>query len=58
VLYETIGPTTSDGLTGAAACGPGAEGRQTYPGAVHRRSGPRRGNALFEEILASQVGGG
>lgn len=51
VLYETLGPTLPDGLTGAAALwGLAQKTAMTYPDAV-RRAGHADGNALFEAIL-------
>ena len=56
VLYETLGPTLPEGLSGAAALwGLAQKAAMTYPGAV-RRAGHADGNALFEAILASPSG--
>ena len=56
VLYETLGPTLPEGLSGAAALwGLAQKAAMTYPEAV-RRAGHADGNALFDAILASPSG--
>jgi anaerobic selenocysteine-containing dehydrogenase len=56
VLYETLGPTLPEGLTGAAALwGLAQKAAMTYPDAV-RRAGYVDGNALFDAILAGRSG--
>ncbi|WP_137149175.1 molybdopterin-dependent oxidoreductase [Mycolicibacterium sp. CR10] len=56
VLYETLGPTLPEGLSGAAALwGLAQKGAMTYPEAV-RRAGHADGNALFDAILQSRSG--
>ena len=56
VLYETLGPTLPDGLSGAAALwGLAQKTAMTYPDAV-RRAGYADGNALFDAILDSPSG--
>jgi anaerobic selenocysteine-containing dehydrogenase len=56
VLYETLGPTLPDGLSGAAALwGLAQKTALTYPDAV-RRAGHADGNALFDAILSSPSG--
>jgi anaerobic selenocysteine-containing dehydrogenase len=56
VLYETLGPTLPEGLTGAAALwGLAQKAAMTYPDAV-RRAGHVDGNALFDAILAGRSG--
>ncbi|OBK81943.1 molybdopterin-dependent oxidoreductase [Mycobacterium sp. 1164985.4] len=56
VLYETLGPTLPQGLSGAAALwGLAQKAAMTYPDAV-RRAGHADGNALFDAILASRSG--
>jgi anaerobic selenocysteine-containing dehydrogenase len=56
VLYETLGPTLPDGLSGAAALwGLAQKTAMTYPDAV-RRAGHADGNALFDAILDSPSG--
>ena len=56
VLYETLGPTLPEGLSGAAALwGLAQKAAMTYPEAV-RRAGYADGNALFDAILASPSG--
>lgn len=56
VLYETLGPTLPQGLSGAAALwGLAQRAAMTYPDAV-RRAGHADGNALFDAILASRSG--
>ncbi|OBA83922.1 molybdopterin oxidoreductase [Mycobacterium sp. 1164966.3] len=56
VLYETLGPTLPDGLTGAAALwGLAQKTAMQYPDAV-RRAGHADGNALFDAILDSPSG--
>ena len=56
VLYETLGPTLPEGLSGAAALwGLAQKAAMTYPDAVHR-AGHADGNALFDAILASPSG--
>ena len=56
VLYETLGPTLPEGLTGAAALwGLAQKTAMAYPEAV-RRAGHADGNALFEAILQSRSG--
>ncbi|MDG4666761.1 molybdopterin-dependent oxidoreductase [Mycobacterium sp. 236(2023)] len=56
VLYETLGPTLPEGLSGAAALwGLAQKAAMTYPDAV-RRAGHADGNALFRAILASRSG--
>jgi formate dehydrogenase len=56
VLYETLGPTLPEGLSGAAALwGLAQKAAMTYPEAV-RRAGHADGNALFEAILSNRSG--
>ncbi|ULE32347.1 molybdopterin-dependent oxidoreductase [Mycobacterium sp. IDR2000157661] len=56
VLYETLGPTLPQGLSGAAALwGLAQKAAMTYPEAV-RRAGHADGNALFDAILANPSG--
>nr|WP_090275270.1 molybdopterin-dependent oxidoreductase [Mycolicibacterium komanii]CRL68241.1 anaerobic dehydrogenase, typically selenocysteine-containing [Mycolicibacterium komanii] len=56
VLYETLGPTLPQGLSGAAALwGLAQKAAMTYPDAV-RRAGHADGNALFDAILSSRSG--
>jgi formate dehydrogenase len=56
VLYETLGPTLPEGLSGAAALwGLAQKAAMTYPEAV-RRAGHTDGNALFEAILSNTSG--
>ena len=56
VLYETLGPTLPEGLSGAAALwGLAQKTAMTYPDAV-RRAGHADGNALFDAILDSPSG--
>jgi len=56
VLYETLGPTLPEGLSGAAALwGLAQKAAMTYPEAV-RRAGHADGNALFDAILANPSG--
>ncbi|OBF60022.1 molybdopterin oxidoreductase [Mycobacterium sp. 852002-50816_SCH5313054-b] len=56
VLYETLGPTLPDGMSGAAAAwGLAQKTAMAYPEAV-RRAGHPDGNALFDAILASPSG--
>ncbi|HET6733812.1 molybdopterin-dependent oxidoreductase [Mycobacterium sp.] len=56
VLYETLGPTLPEGLSGAAALwGLAQKAAMTYPEAV-RRAGYADGNALFDAILESRSG--
>ncbi len=56
VLYETLGPTLPEGLSGAAALwGLAQKAAMTYPDAV-RRAGHADGNALFAAILSSRSG--
>jgi anaerobic selenocysteine-containing dehydrogenase len=56
VLYETLGPTLPQGLSGAAALwGLAQKVAMTYPDAV-RRAGHADGNALFDAILAGRSG--
>jgi anaerobic selenocysteine-containing dehydrogenase len=56
VLYETLGPTLPEGLSGAAALwGLAQKVAMTYPEAV-RRAGHADGNALFEAILDNPSG--
>ena len=56
VLYETLGPTLPDGLSGAAALwGLAQKVAMSYPEAV-RRAGYADGNALFDAILSSRSG--
>ncbi len=56
VLYETLGPTLPEGLSGAAALwGLAQKAAMAYPEAV-RRAGHADGNALFDAILASRSG--
>jgi anaerobic selenocysteine-containing dehydrogenase len=56
VLYETLGPTLPEGLSGAAALwGLAQKTALTYPDAV-RRAGHADGNALFDAILNSPSG--
>ncbi|HYJ55436.1 MAG TPA: molybdopterin-dependent oxidoreductase, partial [Mycobacterium sp.] len=56
VLYETLGPSLPEGLSGAAALwGLAQKAAMTYPEAV-RRAGHADGNALFDAILESRSG--
>jgi anaerobic selenocysteine-containing dehydrogenase len=56
VLYETLGPTLPEGLSGAAALwGLAQKAAMTYPEAV-RRAGHADGNALFDAILTNRSG--
>ena len=56
VLYETLGPTLPEGLSGAAALwGLAQKAVMTYPEAV-RRAGHADGNALFSAILEGRSG--
>jgi formate dehydrogenase len=56
VLYETLGPTLPEGLSGAAALwGLAQKAAMTYPEAV-RRAGHADGNALFDAIIAGRSG--
>ncbi len=56
VLYETLGPTLPEGLSGAAALwGLAQKAAMSYPEAV-RRAGHADGNALFDAILDSPSG--
>ncbi|PQP46147.1 molybdopterin dinucleotide binding domain-containing protein, partial [Mycolicibacterium austroafricanum] len=56
VLYETLGPTLPEGLSGAAALwGLAQKTAMTYPDAV-RRAGHADGNALFSAILDGRSG--
>jgi anaerobic selenocysteine-containing dehydrogenase len=56
VLYETLGPTLPEGLSGAAALwGLAQKTALNYPDAV-RRAGHADGNALFDAILDSPSG--
>ena len=56
VLYETLGPTLPEGLSGAAALwGLAQKAAMTYPEAV-QRAGYADGNALFDAILSSPSG--
>ena len=56
VLYETLGPTLPEGLTGAAALwGLAQKAAMSYPEAV-QRAGHADGNALFDAILRSRSG--
>ncbi|MCV7151138.1 molybdopterin-dependent oxidoreductase [Mycolicibacterium pyrenivorans] len=56
VLYETLGPTLPEGLSGAAALwGLAQKAAMTYPEAV-RRAGHADGNALFDAILDGRSG--
>jgi formate dehydrogenase len=56
VLYETLGPTLPEGLSGAAALwGLAQKAAMAYPEAV-RRAGYADGNALFDAILSSRSG--
>jgi anaerobic selenocysteine-containing dehydrogenase len=56
VLYETLGPTLPEGLSGAAALwGLAQKAALNYPDAV-RRAGHTDGNALFDAILDSPSG--
>ena len=56
VLYETLGPTLPEGLSGAAALwGLSQKAAMTYPEAV-RRAGYADGNALFDAVLSSRSG--
>jgi anaerobic selenocysteine-containing dehydrogenase len=56
VLYETLGPTLPDGLSGAAALwGLAQKAALKYPDAV-TRAGHANGNALFDAILDSPSG--
>ena len=56
VLYETLGPSLPEGLSGAAALwGLAQKAAMAYPEAV-RRAGYADGNALFDAILASRSG--
>ncbi|MGZ5391297.1 MAG: molybdopterin-dependent oxidoreductase, partial [Mycobacterium sp.] len=55
-LYETLGPTLPEGLSGAAALwGLAQKAAMSYPDAV-RRAGYADGNALFDAILSSRSG--
>ena len=54
VLYETLGPTLPEGLSGAAALwGLAQKAAMAYPEAV-QRAGHADGNALFDAILSSR----
>ncbi|MGY4650907.1 molybdopterin-dependent oxidoreductase [Mycobacterium sp. URHB0021] len=54
VLYETLGATLPEGLSGAAALwGLAQKAAMAYPEAV-RRAGHADGNALFDAILTSR----
>lgn len=56
VLYETLGPSMPEGLSGAAALwGLAQKAALTYPEAV-RRAGHADGNALFTAILDRRSG--
>ena len=56
VLYETLGPTLPEGLSGAAALwGLAQKAALAYPEAV-RRAGHADGNALFDAILQNRSG--
>ncbi|HEX2284743.1 MAG TPA: molybdopterin dinucleotide binding domain-containing protein, partial [Mycobacterium sp.] len=56
VLYETLGPTLPEGLSGAAALwGLAQKAAMSYPEAV-RRAGHADGNALFDAILSNPSG--
>jgi formate dehydrogenase len=56
VLYETLGRTLPEGLSGAAALwGLAQKAAMTYPDAV-QRAGHSDGNALFEAILTNRSG--
>ena len=56
VLYETLGQTLPEGLSGAAALwGLAQKAAMTYPEAV-RRAGHADGNALFDAILTNRSG--
>ena len=56
VLYETLGQTLPEGLSGAAALwGLAQKAAMAYPQAV-QRAGYADGNALFDAILASPSG--
>ncbi|MUL48932.1 molybdopterin-dependent oxidoreductase [Mycobacterium sp. CBMA293] len=56
VLYETLGPTLPEGLSGAAALwGLAQKAAMTYPDAV-RRAGHADGNALFSAIVEGRSG--
>ncbi|HJT94455.1 MAG TPA: molybdopterin-dependent oxidoreductase, partial [Mycobacterium sp.] len=56
VLYETLGPTLPEGLSGAAALwGLAQKAAMTYPEAV-RRAGHADGDALFDAVLANRSG--
>jgi anaerobic selenocysteine-containing dehydrogenase len=56
VLYETLGPTLPEGLSGAAALwGLAQKTALSYPDAV-RRAGHADGDALFDAILDSPSG--
>ncbi|MGO4445050.1 molybdopterin-dependent oxidoreductase [Mycobacterium sp. 2YAF39] len=56
VLYDTLGPSLPEGLSGAAALwGLAQKAAMTYPDAV-RRAGHADGNALFDAILTSRSG--
>ncbi|MEO3759331.1 molybdopterin-dependent oxidoreductase [Mycobacterium sp. B14F4] len=56
VLYETLGPTLPQGLSGAAALwGLAQKAAMTYPDAV-RRAGYPDGNVLFDAILDNPSG--
>ncbi|MCH9702081.1 MAG: molybdopterin-dependent oxidoreductase, partial [Actinomycetia bacterium] len=56
VLYETLGPTLPEGLSGAAALwGLAQKVAMTYPEAVSR-AGHADGNALFDAILNGRSG--
>jgi anaerobic selenocysteine-containing dehydrogenase len=55
VLYETLGPTLPEGLSGAAALwGLAQKAAMAYPEAV-QRAGHADGNALFDAILSSRT---
>jgi anaerobic selenocysteine-containing dehydrogenase len=56
VLYETLGPTLPEGLSGAAALwGLAQRAAMTYPEAV-QRAGHADGNALFDAVLENRSG--
>jgi anaerobic selenocysteine-containing dehydrogenase len=56
VLYETLGPTLPEGMSGAAALwGLAQKTAMTYPDAV-RRAGHADGNSLFDAILDNPSG--
>ena len=56
VLYETLGPTLPQGLSGASALwGLAQKAAMTYPDAM-RRAGHADGNALFDAIVSSPSG--